>query len=82
MKASEYSPTCTWIGEDAPSHLSSCNQPSVLGKSYCCDHVWRVYQEGSAVKPRKKAEGQRNSLQDLVDDFNAVVEELSMEDEV
>jgi len=81
MKASEYSPTCTWIG-DGHSHHPSCSEPAMEGKSYCCNHVWRVYQEGSAVKARKRSEKKTLNLQDLIDDFIVAADELALEGEI
>jgi hypothetical protein len=77
-----HSATCTWIGDSPETHTSSCTLPSIEGKSYCCNHVWRVYQEGSAVKPRKRRERTQSSLQDLIDDFIAAADELAAEDAI
>jgi hypothetical protein len=52
------------------------------GKSYCCNHVWRVYQEGSAVKARKRSEKKTLNLQDLIDDFIVAADELALEGEI
>jgi len=34
------------------------------------------------VKPRRKKERAQLSLQDLIDDFNAAVDELALEDDI
>ena len=81
MKA-EHNAVCQWIGADAQTFTPTCSHSSVAGKSYCADHVWRVYQEGTSVKPRKRAERQRLSLQDLIDDFTAAADELAAEGEL
>lgn len=39
---------CCWIGEG-----EGCTHTVVLGRSYCTEHLWRVYQEGTAVKRKK-----------------------------
>ena len=74
--------TCTYLGEGVLDLSKACGRPSITGKSYCCDHVWLVYQEGSSVKPRRKKERAQHSLQDLIDDFNAAVDELALEDDI
>ena len=71
---------CTWIGGNQNNFKPSCTEPAMEGKSYCCNHVWRVYQEGSAVKPRKKGERKASSIQDLIDDFMIAADELAAED--
>jgi hypothetical protein len=43
--------TCTYMGDA----LQACGcSPTVLGKSYCIDHVYLVYKEGTARAKRKK----------------------------
>lgn len=41
--------TCTWIGPDD----QGCTHTAVAGRSYCEQHLWRVYQQGTAVKRKK-----------------------------
>jgi len=43
--------TCQWIGEN---FRPSCTCKVIPGKSYCKDHVWLVYKEGTAQRKRKK----------------------------
>lgn len=40
--------SCEWIGEG-----ESCTDLAVEGRSYCEAHLWRVYQQGTAVKRKK-----------------------------
>lgn len=41
---------CEWIGPND----ERCDEPSVEGKSYCKDHVWLMYQQGTALGKRNK----------------------------
>lgn len=49
---------CQWIGPEqdpmkGPIHY--CGQkPLYPGKSYCADHVWRVYNKGSGITGKRK----------------------------
>lgn len=40
---------CQWIGEG-----ERCSKPAVKDRSYCEDHIWLVYQKGTALGRRKK----------------------------
>ncbi len=40
---------CTWIGDGL-----GCTHDAVKGRSYCEEHLWRVYQKGTALGRRKK----------------------------
>jgi len=39
---------CEWIGEG-----EGCDHLAVEGRSYCEQHLWLVYQQGTAVKRKK-----------------------------
>jgi len=39
---------CEWIGQG-----ERCSKEAVKDRSYCQDHVWRVYQQGTSVRRRK-----------------------------
>lgn len=69
--------TCQWIG-DSTDLTCTCTQTTVLGRSYCKDHIWLVYKEGSAVK-RKKDSRRYDRVQQVIDLFNQAVEELEAE---
>lgn len=49
---------CQWVGPEqdpmkGPIHF--CGQkPLYPGKSYCADHVWRVYAKGSGITGKRK----------------------------
>ena len=63
---------CSYLGE----HTScTCTQPVVLGRSYCEEHLWLVYKQGSAVV-RKKDTRVANAVWDLQSELNSIVEEL------
>ena len=66
------SPTCTYKGTG--EHV--CGKPSIAGRSYCEEHMWVVYQKGSARARRKKDERVAAAVWDLESEFNAAVEEL------
>lgn len=46
-----YSSTCQYYGEEA----HPCGKPSYPEKSYCADHVWVVYRQGSNAGSKRKA---------------------------
>ena len=74
----EHASTCQWIGNTDTGYVRlqpTCCQPTVEGKSYCSEHVWRVYQEGTAVRRRKDAR-RAAAVWDLESAFNEAVEEL------
>ena len=39
---------CEWIGQG-----ERCSKEAVKDRSYCQDHVWLVYQQGTSVRRRK-----------------------------
>ena len=68
--------TCQWLGHT--SMQPTCTHATVKGRSYCADHIWLVYKEGSNVT-RKKDARRYDHIQQLVDDFNSALEELEAE---
>jgi hypothetical protein len=79
----ERSTTCQYIGQDNTEHSTrlhpTCTLPSVAGRSYCEQHLWLVYQKGSATARRKKDLRVAASVWDIESEFNAAVEELVSE---
>jgi hypothetical protein len=73
-----YTDTCQYIGTELGyTRLQpTCCAPSIAGKSYCAEHVWQVYQEGSATARRKKDLRVAAAVWDLESEFNAAIEEL------
>lgn len=62
---------CQYLG----TALKPCGCKTVPGRSYCEDHLWLVYQKGTAVHRRKDTRT-ANSVWDLESAFNEAVEEL------
>jgi len=79
----ERSTTCQYIGQAATGHSTrlqpTCTVHSVAGRSYCEEHLWSVYQKGSATARRKKDERVAAAVWDIESEFNAAVEELVSE---
>lgn len=69
---------CQYIGEQASTPYTHCGCATVAGKSYCAEHVWLVYKEGSNV-PRRKDTKRYQALTQLISDFNQAAEELEAE---
>jgi hypothetical protein len=67
--------TCQWIG-NTPALEPSCCKKSVEGKSYCEDHVWIVYKQGSNLRKRKKDQRRAAAIWDVESAFNDAVAEL------
>ena len=47
---------CQWIGPEqdpARGSVQYCGAPVFL-RSYCHDHIWRVYQKGSSMGTKKQ----------------------------
>lgn len=65
---------CMWIG----SKNEGCSHDQVPGRSYCTEHLWRVYQKGTAVT-RRKDKRTAQAVWDIESEFNAAVEELEQE---
>lgn len=61
---------CQWIGDG-----EGCTHDAVAGRSYCAEHLQRVYQAGSAVR-RKKDARRAAAVWDLESEFNQAVQEL------
>jgi len=73
--------TCQWIGSDADyTRLQpTCCAPAVEGKSYCTEHVWQVYKQGSAQGRRKKDIKIASDVRLWESLFNDAVQELEEE---
>jgi hypothetical protein len=67
---------CTWIGKG-----EGCGKSRQM-RSYCADHVWRVYQQGTHLNRRKKDIKTANQVHIWESLFNEVVEELEAEGDV
>lgn len=71
---------CQWIGTTEPyARLeSTCCTATVQGRAYCEEHLWRVYQKGTAVHRRKDTRV-ANDIRTWESLFNEAVEELEQE---
>lgn len=65
---------CKWIGNG-----EGCGKSAIEGKSYCEDHVWLVYQKGTALGRRKKDARRALTIWDLEGEINQAVAELEAE---
>ena len=75
--------TCTYIGPSVEDSNYARLQPSccaavVADRSYCEDHLWVVYKQGSAVV-RKKDQRTAESVWNIQDAFNEAITELEAE---
>lgn len=66
--------TCTWIGNG-----EGCTKHSIDGRSYCEDHVWRVYQKGTHLSKRKKDTRVAMTVHFWESLMNEAIEELEAE---
>ena len=72
---------CQWIG-NSPTMKPICLCRTVEGRSYCEDHLWLVYQEGTAMRKRKKDIRRAEAYWNLESEFNDIVAELVEEGEI
>jgi hypothetical protein len=61
---------CQWIGPDQDplrhNPIKHCGRmPLWPGRSYCEEHVWQVYQKGTAVGQSRKNKAIEKELADL-----------------
>ena len=57
---------------------AKCGQPGVPGRSYCEDHVWLIYQKGTALGKRKKDVRNAEAFHTVASVLNAAAEELDI----
>ena len=71
---------CQWLGEQQQGsvYMCTCDQPVVANRSYCEEHLWRVYQKGSAVN-RRKDKRIAEAVWDVESAFHEAVAELEAE---
>ena len=72
--------TCTYIGPSVEdSRLQpTCCAAAVPGRSYCEEHLWLVYKQGTAVN-RRKDKRTAESVWNIQDAFNEAITELEAE---
>lgn len=66
--------TCEWIGKG-----EGCQHPVVEGRSYCQDHLFLVYQQGTALGRRKKDIKRVDNIREIETLMNEAIEELIAE---
>lgn len=74
MNKNEYEKSCQWIGEG-----DGCDKPSVGSRSYCDQHVWRVYDQGTALRARKKDQRRAEEVWQLISEIDSIAAELEDE---
>ena len=74
--------TCQYIGPEADQQRlqPTCCAAAVQGKSYCAEHLWLVYQKGTALGKRKLDIKRANAIWDLESEFNLAIEEVLAEE--
>ena len=65
---------CQWIGQG-----ERCSHKVVEGRSYCEDHIWLVYQKGTALRRRHKDIRVADTIRTWESLVNEAVEELENE---
>lgn len=70
--------TCQWIGSNTRLQPTCC-QPTVPNRSYCEQHLWLVYQEGTHLRRRSRDIRTADRVRMWEDLFNQAVEELEQE---
>ena len=72
---------CQWFGPDSeyPRLRPTCCQPTVPGRSYCEEHLWRVYQQGTALRRRRRDIETAEAVHHWVSLINEAVAELEDE---
>lgn len=65
---------CQWIG-----HGQGCSNDIVKDRSYCEDHIWIVYQKGTALGKRRKDLRTVDQIRILDDLMNQAIQELELE---
>ena len=71
----EYSAGCTYLGETT----TACGCATVLGRSYCAEHVYLVYKQGTARAQRKKELATVDKVRIVEELMNSAVLELELE---
>lgn len=63
--------SCKWIGEG-----EGCSKDALPGRNYCEEHLFIVYQKGTANGQRKKDIKRANAIWDIENAMNEAVQEL------
>ena len=65
---------CQWIGNG-----EGCNHTAMKDRSYCEDHIWIVYQKGTALRKRHKDIRVAENIHQWDSLINEAVQELEAE---
>lgn len=65
---------CCWIGDG-----EGCSHDRVPEKSYCLEHLWRVYKQGTARARRKKELQTVDKVRIVEELLNDAIAELEAE---
>ncbi len=73
--------TCQWIGpeQEGPRLEYKCLCARVAGRSYCEEHLWRVYQKGTNLRKRHKDIKVADNVHLWESLINEAIEELEAE---
>lgn len=71
--------TCQYIGPKRTQPGACCNTSMHAWASYCTEHFPIVYQEGTALRRRKKDIKVATNTFDLIAEFESVISELTLE---
>jgi hypothetical protein len=75
----EFTPkTCQWIGN---GH-EACDHPLVEGRSYCEDHLWIIYQKGTAPGKRKKDKLRAENTWNMLSEMESAYRDMVVQGEV
>lgn len=73
--------TCQWIGPEVDPQrdypVKYCCRPVFPTKSYCEEHVWRVYQKGTSVGNKRELKAIEKELAEIRE--NQELEEMENE---
>lgn len=69
---------CQWIG-NSPKMQPTCCRATVAGRSYCEEHLWKVYAKGTNLRKRHKDLRTVDSVRVWETLFDEAVQELEDE---
>jgi hypothetical protein len=70
--------SCLYLG----NLTQPCCKPAVPGRSYCSDHIWIVYQSGTALRPRHRDRQRAAGVLEISSLLNEAVQELEDSGEI
>ena len=71
------SKTCEWIGNG-----HRCTSDSLKGRNYCSEHLFKVYAEGTAQKPRVKRIKKRTDVETVISEIHELYQEMLLEGDI